>query len=104
LIIEGTKSTIGSEGAVKISPKKSQDIVIKQEMSDEDLGKNSFVDVIVNYGEKEDSLVKMFKGRFELKIESLSILTYAIIALAIAILVLIIIIIILKRREKNYDS
>lgn len=64
---------------------------------------NPFIDLIAYFGEKEDSLVNIFKGRFELKIEALTTLTYLIIGLLGIIVLLIIIIIILKRREEEED-
>lgn len=104
IMIDGRKTTIGTEGAIKISPGKTNRIKIEQEMADEDIQKNPFVELGVYSGEREDSLVHSFSGKFELEIERLTIITYSIIVLIIVVITLIAFIILLKRREKNEDE
>ena len=102
VIINNRKETFGVEGAVKISAGKSKKIYLKKEMTKEDLSKNPFIDLTLYSGEKENSLVNVFRGKFELKIESLSLLTYALIVLGVIIVILLIILFILKKREEEF--
>lgn len=104
LIIDNMKKTIGTEGSTKIPAGKTKKIIVNQELTEEDIEKNPFVELIAYYGEKEDSLVNMFRGKFELKIEVITLLTYAIIALISIIIILIIIILIIKKREREEEE
>ena len=102
-IVDRTKKTLGSEGSVKIDPKKSGEIILKQEMTDSDLQKNNFVNVIAYYGEREGSLIKILKGRFEIKIELISYATIGLILLGIIIIITMIILFVLWKRRKEDD-
>jgi len=102
VLIDGIETTLGSEGSVKIEAGKSGSIRIDQEMTDEDLEDNSFVDVTAYYGEREDSLVKIMKGRFELKIERITIMTIGLII--VIIIVLILLFLLWRRRKKEEDE
>jgi hypothetical protein len=104
IMIDGLKQTIGTEGSTKISEKKTKNIILKQEMTEQDLEDNQFVNLVAYYGEKEDFLVKIFRGKFEINVVSLSLMTYVIIALAVIIIGLVIFFIILKRREEDDDE
>ena len=105
ILIDGRKTDLGTDGSIKILPGKTKRISIEQEMTEEDLADNPFVDLTVYSGEREDSLVNTIHIRgMELKIESLTIITYAIIALVIVVIVLVIFIILLKRREKDDEE
>jgi len=101
IVIDNRKRTVGTEGSIKIPKGKTKNILIEEELDEEDLGKNPFVELTAYYGEREDSLVNIFKGRFELGIESFSIMTYAIIILIIIIIILVILVVIIKRREEE---
>ncbi len=104
ILIDGRKTTLGTNGGIKIPPGNTKRISIEQEMTDEDLHDNPFIEVTVYSGEREDSLVNTFNGKFELKIEKLTIITYAIIILIIIVIILVIFIILLKRREKDDEE
>jgi heme/copper-type cytochrome/quinol oxidase subunit 2 len=73
-------------------------------MTDADLKANPFVDVIAYYGEREDALVKTMRGRFELKIETISMATIGIIAAIIVVLVAFLILLFLWRRRKKEED
>ncbi|MFH1290634.1 MAG: hypothetical protein ABIH92_04460 [Nanoarchaeota archaeon] len=103
VIIDGIETTLGSEGSIKIKAGKSGKVVIEQEMSDEDLEENDFVDVIAYYGEREDGLIKVFQGRFELKIEIISLATIGLVALVLVIIIVIIFLLIAWRKRKEED-
>jgi hypothetical protein len=108
-IIIGLRSqTIGTEGAVLIPKGKSEKIFIDQELTESDLEKNEFVELIVYSGERENILPNIFPrsgedNQFKLEIEGMTIMTYAIIGLIIIILILIIILFIIKRREEDEE-
>lgn len=93
--------TIGTETPEKINPKKSKTIYIEEELSEEDLSKNQFIQVVAHFGEREDSLVKILEKTLELKIERFGVMTYAISATILIILILLIIIFILRRKEEE---
>ena len=80
--------TIGSEGSEIVKSGKSGKIEINQRMDDADLEDNPYVNLVAYYGEREDSLVGVFKGKFELDLDMLSGMTYLIILIIIVILVL----------------
>jgi len=101
ILIGYSKKTIGLEGSVRIPAEKNKKIEINQDLTDADLEKNNYVKMTVYSGEREDSLVHILTGQFKLEVESLAILTYAIITLAIIIIVLIIIIIIVKKKQRE---
>jgi hypothetical protein len=72
-------------------------------MTDYDLEENKFVNLVIYYGERRDSLVNLFKGRFELRTQRFTILTYFILIIILLILVLLFWFIILKRRSRDDD-
>jgi hypothetical protein len=86
VLIDGIPTTLGSEGSVLIEAGKLGKIYIEQAMTDEDLDANQFVNVIAYFGEREDSLVKVIQGKYELKIESISYATIGLVVLIIVIL------------------
>ncbi len=99
--INNIKQTIGTKGSENILPGKSKKILISQIMVDYDLKENSFVNLVSYYGERRDSLVNLYKGRFELGSQRFTILTYIIIFLIIIIILLLLFFLILRRREDD---
>ena len=92
--------TLSSDKEFLMQSGKTIDVIIKQDLTDDELSKNQNIKFVLYSGEKEDSLVNVLTiDQFPLKIENLTLMTYAIIGLVIVIMVLIIIIIILKRRK-----
>jgi hypothetical protein len=104
VLVDRVATTLGSEGSLQIKSGKSGNIKIEQEMTDADLKANPFVDVIAYYGEREDALVKTMRGRFELKIETISMATIGIIAAIIVVLVAFLILLFLWRRRKKEED
>lgn len=102
MIIGNSEKTIGTDGSIRIAKGKTKTISISQELTENDLEQNPLVDLIVYSGEKEDSLAHAFKGRYKLDIQTLTLLTYAIIILIIAIIILVAILIVVKRKEDSY--
>ena len=101
VIVDDVPEIFGSDGSVYLSPGKKGKVIIEQELTDEDLLSNSFVELTAYYGEKEDSLVKVFKGRFELDVQIIS--AVAVVA-AVLILLLLIFLIILWRKKRRGDD
>ncbi|MBD3253221.1 hypothetical protein GF386_05795 [Candidatus Pacearchaeota archaeon] len=102
VIIGFTETILGTEGSTRIPKGKSKKIYIEEELTDDDLEKNPFVDLTTYSGERENSLVHVLKGRFPLKVEFLTTLAIISIILAIVIIILIIIFFIIKKREEEF--
>lgn len=81
--------TIGAEGSVFIEGGKGGKILIEQRMDDVDLEDNSYINLVAYYGEREDSLVGVFRGKFELDVDLFNGTTYMIVLVLLAILVLV---------------
>jgi len=104
VIIDKTKKTLGSEGSIKIKSGENGNIIIKQEMIGNDLQENNFVNVIAYYGQREDSLVKIMKGRFELKIELISYATIGLLTIGVIVIIAMIILFFLWKKRRDEDD
>jgi hypothetical protein len=104
IIIDRKEQTLGSLGSVAVAPGKTEKIFIEGELSDEDLSENSFVNIIAYYGEREDNLVKILKGRFELGIETISYATIGMIVLILIVIASLVFLIIFWKRRKDDDD
>lgn len=96
------KLTLGTKSPFLILKGDTGKIIIKQELTEDDLLNNPFVNLIANYGERENSLVKTITGKQELMIESFTLTTYAIIGTTIIMIILIFLF--FKRRKEEEDS
>jgi len=94
----GRRQTIGTEGSVLLRGGKKMKIEIDERMSDEDLEDNPFVNVVAYYGEREQVLVKVFRGKFDLNIDMFTGMTYLI---AIVLLLLIVVGLILWKKKRD---
>lgn len=103
ILINNIEQTIGTEGSENILPRKSKRIFIPQRMIEYDLAENTFVDLVSYYGERRDSLVNLYKGRFELDSQRFTLLTYLIFILVIVIILLLLFFLILRRREDDEE-
>jgi len=104
VLINNIKQTIGTEVSENIPSGKYKRILIFQRMTDIDLEENPFVDLSVYYGERRDSLVNLFKGRFELESQKFTVLTYIILIVIFLILILVLWIILLRRRNNDDED
>jgi len=102
VLINEIETTIGSKFPEKIKAGKTGYVMIEQRMDEKDLEDNEFIDLTAYYGERQDSLVKIFKGKFKLEIQTFPLLTYIIIILIILIVLLIIISFILRKKEEEF--
>ena len=102
VMINNVKTTLGSEEEIFLSNGKTDNIEISQRMDVEDLKDNDFIEAYAYYGQKQDSLVKLAKGNFEVVILRFNSTTKVIIALIILILILIIFVLIRRRKDKDF--
>ena len=94
-----TKKTIGTEKSIEIPAKKSKAISIKEEITEEDLISNKVINLIAHYGEREENLVNIIQGEFELNVDNLTTITYAILILLLLIILLIVFLFVLKKDD-----
>jgi hypothetical protein len=87
ILKSGRRQTIGTEGSVLVRGGKKMKVEIDERMSDEDLDDNPFVNVMAYYGEREEVLVKVFKGKFDLDIDMFTGMTYLIVLVVILLVV-----------------
>ena len=99
--IGGKEMTLATENPVKISQKSSRKMIIKEELAEEDIEDNAFVNVVARYGERQTSLIKVFNGNFKLEIAVLTAMTYLAILALIVIAVLIFFYIKNKKEEEK---
>jgi len=97
--INRVEQTLGSEGSSFLEAGKSGKIDIKERLDDADLDDNEFVDVVAYYGEREESLVGVFKGKFELDIDMFS---GVVVLIGVVVLLLFLLLVILwKKKQEN---
>jgi hypothetical protein len=102
VMVDGDKTTIGVSGAEEVKSGKKTKLTIPFEMTEEDILENEFVNVHVYYGEREDNLVKLIKGKLRLDIEGVMFMIILIIA-ALVIIALIILLFIVWRRRRDEE-
>lgn len=98
--INGIKQTIGTEGSVLLKGGRKMNIELNERMDDEDLDENPYVNAVAYFGQREDSLVGVFRGKFELKIDALTGTTWAII---VVVILLILLLLFVWKRKKDDD-
>jgi len=98
ILKSGRRQTIGTEGSVLVREGKKMKIEIDERMSDEDLEDNPFVNVVAYYGEREQVLVKVFRGKFDLNIDMFTGMTYLI---AIVLLLLVVVGLVLWKKKRD---
>jgi hypothetical protein len=99
VLINDEKVTLGLEGTVTLLPKEKKDLKIRAELIDYDIEKNEFIDLIAYYGERENSLIKIFKGRYRLEIARIDVVFYM--AIAIIIILAIGLVILIRKKRKS---
>jgi hypothetical protein len=104
ILVNNIEQTIGTEGSENVLPGKTKKIFIPQRMTQEDLDENTFVDLVAYYGERRESLVNLFKGRFELDTQKFTFLTYLIFILIIVIIILLALFLIARRRDEDDEE
>ncbi|MBW2972296.1 zinc finger Ran-binding domain-containing protein, partial [Candidatus Woesearchaeota archaeon] len=88
LLIMGEKVTLSSEETLYLKKGESKQSVVSAELSDTDLEDNQKVHVRAHYGERQDALIKILEGDFELTLRSFNVWTYLPIILIVLLLLL----------------
>jgi len=104
VLIADEEVTLGLEGAESLKQGAIEKFAIPALLREYDISKNKFIDVTVYYGQRENSLTKMIKGKFELilaKFLTASDVIFYGILLAIALMM---IFFIMKRRKKKEED
>ncbi|MBW2997314.1 zinc ribbon domain-containing protein [Candidatus Woesearchaeota archaeon] len=95
IMVMGETLTIGSEDTIRLERGKTGYSIVRVELSNLDLEDNPTVHIRAHYGEREDSLIKILEGDFEISIKTFSVWTY----LPIIIIVLLILLLLLGRKR-----
>ncbi|MBI4154299.1 hypothetical protein HY501_03105 [Candidatus Woesearchaeota archaeon] len=100
VLVADEKFTFALKDTSKLLPAKSRRLLIRAELDEYDLSVNPYVTVLAYYGQREESLTKIFRGEFELKVKVVDVAFYTVVL--IVIILLVIFIFLLKRdREKK---
>jgi len=83
------KQTLGSEETIYLQPGEEKYSIIKAELSDLDIEANPMIHVKAHYGQRQDALIKILEGDFELSLRSFNVWTYLPILLIVLLLLLI---------------
>ncbi|MBS3088090.1 hypothetical protein J4226_05855 [Candidatus Pacearchaeota archaeon] len=100
VVVNRVKQTIGGEGSVFVKGGKSGKIELTQRMDDADLIDNPYVNLVAYYGEREESLVGVFRGKFELDVDMFSGTTYLIV---VCLILLLLLLIVLWRKKQDNE-
>lgn len=101
ILVGYEEKTISTDSAEKIERGDSKILIIQEILLDSDLEKNNFVDLVVHFGQKETTLVKILKGRFEVNVISFSIVTYLIVISAIGAFIFFFLFLRRRKEEKE---
>jgi hypothetical protein len=104
LLVGYEEKIISTDRAYRVQAGKKEIMIIEEELLDEDIERNSFINLLLHYGEKETSLVKIIKGRFELKVSSVATVTYVLILLSFGAGIFFFLFFWRKRKEKMQDD
>ncbi len=101
LIVAGEKGTYASEAPVQVGVGNKKTIKVKvSDFEEEDAEDNEQIKVRAYYGERENTLIKVLEGRFELLIKSGDYLFYGL----IIIIILLLLLLFWKRRKKKEEE
>ncbi len=100
VVVNRVKQTIGGEGSVFVKGGKSGKIELTQRMDDADLIDNPYVNLVAYYGEREESLVGVFRGKFELDVDMFSGTTYLIV---VCLILLLLLVVVLWRKKQDNE-
>lgn len=95
IMILGEVLTVGSDETILLEPGETGSSIVRAELSNSDLEDNPKVRVRAHYGEREDALIKILEGEFEISIKSFDVWTY----LPIILIVLLLLLIFLGRKK-----
>ena len=99
-VLDLAQTDFSADEIIKISTGKVKKSIIHVEMTEEDLEVNEQVRVRAYYGERENSLVKIKEGMFNISIKAVDIWTF----LPIVIIILLILLIMKKKKKKHHGG
>ncbi len=102
IVIAGERFSFGSDKVVFIKKGEKKKIRVKVDLEEEDYEDNEEVLVVAYYGEREQNLVKVKRGRFVVGYRGIEYLIYTLAPVIIVLfIILIIIFLLIKRRKKK---
>lgn len=102
VIVAGQKTTFGMDNLVYVPSGSTKNLKIKTEnMEEEDLEDNHQIKIRAYYGERENTLIRVIEGTFELVLKGIDYMFYG---LLIVIFVLIFLVVWKRRKKKKEDK
>jgi hypothetical protein len=100
-MIAGQKTTVGMESVAHLGTAEKKNLRVKVEgFEEEDAEDNEIVKVRAYYGERENSLIKVLEGNFELVLKGIDYVFYSL----ILVIILLLLLIIWKRYRKKAEK
>jgi len=97
ILIMDERVTLGSEETIKLAKGQSQKSIVAADLADTDLEANPTVHVKAHYGEREEALIKILEGDFEVSLKTFNVWTY----LPILIIILLLLLLFGRKKCKN---
>ncbi len=97
--ILGERMNLGADELLFLKIGESGEAIVLGELSDEELQANKKISARAYYGEREDALVKIVEGEFELAVSSFDIIVY----LPIIAIVALVLLIVLSRKKPCHE-
>ena len=97
VLVAGERQTFAAKEVIKISPGAKKNSVVPADLAEEDFDSNPRIKVRAYYGQRENALVKILEGEFDLIISTFDVLIY----LPIIIILLLIFLILWRRKRKK---
>ena len=84
ILVAGQKTTFGLEDVAHLSNGQKKNLRVNaEEFEEEDVGDNQRIKVKVYYGERENSLVKILEGTFDVILKGIDYLFYGLLAVIV---------------------
>ncbi|MFH1637523.1 MAG: hypothetical protein ABIB71_03805 [Candidatus Woesearchaeota archaeon] len=103
VVIADERVTLGTVDPVKIEIGKKSDIAIDAMLTDSDLEKNNYINLIAYYGQRESSLIKVLKAKLQLEIKSVDIVYYSV-WVGVILLIIVLLFLLFRRRKEDEEE
>jgi hypothetical protein len=97
VVVAGDKKTYGLENIANIDSGRKLELKVKTGMTKDDIDNNQKIKIRAYYGERENSLVKVIEGSYELAIKEIDYVFYSL----LTVIMLLVVIIIWKRKKRK---
>ena len=97
VVVAGEKKTYGLENIANIDSGRKLELKVKTGMAKDDIDNNQKIKIRAYYGERENSLVKVIEGSYELAIKEIDYVFYSL----LTVIMLLVVIIIWKRKKRK---